>query len=166
MRFTLALAAVGSLALTGCDELAGCGNENPTLLLGEGASLEWVPLSDGDEVTIVQGIQGGYHVDAAGQIGPYRQEVTISGSLTVLDGKGGQPTEVAQAQPFNYFLVDYDDSTCTGEFYGAQVRLLQDFNNEMRIRQMLGRDATIEVTVTDLDGNDAVTESRTVRLAR
>lgn len=162
MRRTVALAMVGSIALTGCDGLAGCGNEDPQLVLGTGADASWVEITSGDPADIIEGGQGGFHVDAAGRIGPVPQEAQLSGSLTI---EGAPTPEVAVAVPFNQFLAGYDDSTCEGEFYGLQLRIIQQFNDPMIIRNnMNGQTATMEVTVAELGGTNPVTESIDVRL--
>lgn len=154
MRLMMVLMVAG--ALSGCDETI------PMLELGTGTGPDWVPLEDGGTADIVMGGQGGFHVDAAGRIGPYRQEARLSGRLIIPDAP---VAEVAVASGFNQFLVNYDDSTRTGEFWAMQVRVVQQFNSANIIRnQMNGQFATLEVTVAELDEGNPITESVDVRL--
>jgi hypothetical protein len=89
------LAAI-ALALAGC--AAGSGAPPPpdgpgNMLLGTiGASAEWVALTDGQDATLVEGAQGGFHVwmkvrvdgVAPGELGFVREAHRLSDNVPVL----------------------------------------------------------------------------------
>src|SRR5262245_451930 len=73
-------------ASTGEDSaIEGCSADDLTLDVGTGADM-YVPLADGDHVTLVHGPQGGWHVEAAGFVhNTEDDEVSISPTITVPD---------------------------------------------------------------------------------
>ena len=62
------LSLVVLLSLSACDEEERPVAEDPWLELGSGLS-EFIPVSDGDALPLVYGIQGGWHVDTAARLG-------------------------------------------------------------------------------------------------
>ena len=140
----------------------GCGEEpsepasvTPWLELGSGQS-EFIDVEDGDELTLVYGIQGGWHVDGAAKFGG-------------IDPEGASLT---------YLATDPDSGELLNYTYNAQLseNLLQEIEDGwLRLGDLvvfdvdsdsdvLGRTINIELTLTDADGN-TMQDSRTVVVA-
>lgn len=99
------------------DLTSACTSASIALDVGTGQE-GYVPLEDGDTVTMVHGPQGGWHVESAGLVANSATDVTIlprirSESLGI-DITGTQQTEFVG-------LVDYDDGSCAGVFYGIRA---------------------------------------------
>jgi hypothetical protein len=121
--------------------LAGCGGRDapdgpPEAALGTGSDM-FVPLSDGDDVTIVQGPQGGFHVFAS-----VRVRGLDPGNPEDL-GDPDNPTTVFQA--FNGDLrVDLDASIYTQGL---------DPTTEDGLYEMVGRLLILDIqSAVELDG--------------
>lgn len=140
---------------TGC--LAGGISVDP----GTGPDA-FVALSSGDEVTLVHGPQGGWHIDVAGMVSNTEELVqvdatfvdTSSGTLVA-----GDQTGVRQA------LVGWDDTGCSGTFYGVRTFVDDIAANvtQADICALEGAELELTLTVTALEGDPpAVAEVTTM----
>ena len=156
----LGIALVAALPLLACngDGIDGCPNEESIFELGTGTDPAWSLLNDGDNGIIVAGGQGGFHVDAAGRVGPFTQEALLVGTINV---PGVAEPEVARVST-SRALANYQDDTCTGEFWGLQV--VFNTTEPQRICNLNGRDADLQVTVETADGTITLSETRTLTM--
>lgn len=117
-----------------------------TVEVGGGES-SFRPLTDGADVVIVHGPQGGWHVDVAGVVGHARQTVAVRPRL-VLEADG---TQLAGDQQDEYVaLADYDVGACTGRFWGRRA-FVDDVQgtDQAFICELEGAVATLSVEVRD-----------------
>ena len=155
------LGLLGSLvACDGGNPFGGCPNSDLLLELGTGES-DLQLLDNGDDASIIRGGQGGFHVDAAGRIGPIGQEVDIIATLTIPSAPGSP--EVGNGRS-SRALANYDDPSCSGEFWGLRVVMNAQNSTEQRIQQMRGREGILDVTVVDLNDEESISESLSVML--
>lgn len=77
-----------------------------------------VPLADLDEVVIVHGGQGGFHVDVSGIVHNVSSVVNVRSILTV-ESTGQQLA--GDIAPLAYLLGNYDEDTETGLFTGERA---------------------------------------------
>lgn len=153
--------SVGASGITGSTGSTGdTGGGSPTDPCREGelqfapgvGSYDVFPLQAGDVLTIIQGPQGGYHVDFAGVVSPVPDVGIILRPLLTLDDGvivAGED-DVIQAGFFRY-----DEPTCTGEFSGTRMFVLSDAS---ALCALVGRDATVSLQLEDFDGRSASTE--------
>jgi hypothetical protein len=109
-------------------------------------SYEVVPLEEGDVLTVIQGPQGGYHVDFAGVASPVPDVGIIVRPLVTLDDGtilAGED-DVVQAA-----FADYDPDTCSGSFIGVRMFVLSD---AATLCSHEGQAATVDLVVEDFDG--------------
>lgn len=153
---TMVLTAV----LVGCSEgddgggsetpldAAACTAEDITLEVGTGKS-GYVPLEDGDPVTMVHGPQGGWHVETGGRLLNSEREIAIYPSIRSedLEVTGDQ-------QPAYQALADYEETTCEGVFYGVRtfVEATRDSGPTGLdfVCALAGRTVTFALTTEDL----------------
>jgi len=115
------------------------------------------PVADDDTLVIIQGPQGGYHVDVAGIVEPVTDFGAIVRPLLTLD----DDTIVAgDGDVIQVGFSVYDADACRGQFADARMFVLSDAQSLCAIA---GRTATYEVTVETFDGR-TTTEARTVVL--
>ncbi|MBX2798673.1 MAG: hypothetical protein KTR31_13410 [Myxococcales bacterium] len=154
------------LALLAGGGSVACGGDDPcleemTLRVGTGPT-GFTPLAGGDPLPMVFGSQGGWHIDLSAEVTNSHQSVEVSAVVTV----PSIDQQVAGDANTSYVgLVDYDDLACTGEVWSVRI-FVDDFapaTND-RICMLHGQDAVFEVTVTDLESEQTVTESVDVRL--
>ncbi|MBX2798672.1 MAG: hypothetical protein KTR31_13405 [Myxococcales bacterium] len=134
-----------------------------SLAVGTG-STGFHPLGSGDPLQMVHGPQGGWHVDLSAAVGNTFQSVEVRSELTVPD-IGTTPIAGGDEHVDFVGLVAYDELTCAGEVWSVQV-LIDNFKpvNITRICGLHGKEAVFEVTVRDVQTDQAVTESVEVRL--
>lgn len=142
--------------------LAGCATP-PVALLGTG-ELAWEPLAEGDDLTVIRGPQGGYHV-----LGSVRTAGLVPGDAEALDD-ASNPTVTFQLTvdgealaPFAVYAQGLDPldpprDGLTHEMIGRLVILDVADDDEV-----VGLDATLSVEVADAVGVAALDE-RVVRL--
>lgn len=143
----------GSTGDTGPDT---CLRSVPGLTVGQGAD-RYIALAPTDDVYIVHGQQGGWHVDTSGIVVGTGPTVRLRPTLTIPSTSeqlaGDQDSE-------NRALVDYDAETCTGTFFGLRA-FLDDTSPPEGMRAHLcaldGVEAEIAVWVADLVSGAEVT---------
>jgi hypothetical protein len=151
------LPGLAALALGGC---AAPGDAD--VLLGTGEA-EWVPLHDGDEIEVVFGPQGGFHV-----LGAIRIAGLDAGNPDLL-GDPRNPTVAFD------FAVGDESLLLSGSFTQGIERAPEDaapFTHELVGRRvildiddedpLIGEEATLDVTVADVDGASASCSLRLV----
>lgn len=149
MRRTWALAGAAWLGASGC-AAAGA----PAVELGTGTTA-FAPLAEGDEVAIVQGPQGGYHLDGSvratgvdcgdpDDLASPRNPTTVFRVFL-----GEQPVSGVRAEPGVSYTqgldVSSDPQFC--EMVGRRVYL-----NITRDDDLVGQTLRVEVTLTDASG--------------
>ncbi|MCB9793733.1 MAG: hypothetical protein H6741_13525 [Alphaproteobacteria bacterium] len=135
---------------------------DPALELGTG-EIEWAPLVDGQELNVIQGPQGGFHVLASVRVGGV--EAGDGDDL----GSPLNPTVVFAA------LHGGEDITLTGEYTQGLDEIVGDapgYSHELIGRFLIldieaddvldGEDLEMQVTFTDVNGL-TLSDSRTVR---
>ena len=110
------------------------------------------PVADGDDLTVVQGPQGGYHVDVAGVVAPVTDMgLIVRPLLSLADG-----TIVAgEGDVIQVGFGVYDPPTCEGSFADARMFVLSDAASLCAID---GRPAVYRVEVETFDGRSTVVE--------
>lgn len=135
--------------------LGGCGPRAPTSFAGPpavtlGTGYEsFVPVSDGDAVPIITGLQGGHHIWGSVQIlyvDP--QQVHLTFTLT-LAGQS-MPSSVRDD---NVDLTGTSDGTTVGEHLGSAVYLPS-------VDQVRGMPCQWRVDATDLEGRTGSAERK------
>jgi hypothetical protein len=122
---------------------------------------EYVPLNAGDDVVMVHGPQGGWHIDVGGLVTNTEQLVSIDAVFVDTDSGvqvAGEQTEVRQA------LVDWDASGCTGEFYSVRV-FVDDFEDNVGqadICALEGASLDMTLTVTALEATPPAVATVTI----
>jgi hypothetical protein len=109
-----ALAACGEVPLEVPAPLdtGRCTEREPLVGLGEVDEVGYRPLEPGDEVRVVHGAQGGWHVDVAGRVVGAGPEVAVQVTLTETSGR-----EISGAQGAAWLgLADHDEASCAGTF--------------------------------------------------
>ena len=141
----------------------GCLADDLGLSLGTGV-LEYSPVSENDDITIVHGPQGGWHIDVAGRLSNTGQEVSIAPTVTLLetgDQLAGDQNPSLQA------IVDYDADACTGDFFGLRA-FIDDFSPQddlpyqAFVCSLGGKQLALSVRVTDFATNRTVVEEVTL----
>lgn len=126
----------GLLALSACDDPCKAGSD-PTLEVGAGL-LAFTPITDGDEVALVYGPQGGYHIDLAFRTTYLAAEDLVAGTL--LGTVDGVPS--FSATPW-FQLECVDD---VQEATGVRIFL------EVPPEDVVQREVAIDVTINDTRG--------------
>ena len=112
---------LGLSAALGCADLDPAEEElcgAPSLAVGTGED-RFVPLSEGDPIAIVHGMQGGWHVEVAGLISGVRPEIEVHATLTA---PGLGDIALSGEQPPTALLLEgYDEESCTGAFSGIHA---------------------------------------------
>lgn len=148
MRCLLPTAALLSLLLMGCPTAGG----DPAIELGTG-EIEFTPLSDGDELLIVFGPQGGYHVEGAFRVAGVdpgdRNDLTEPRNPRMefdLVTEGGTLVMIGEIQQ------GLDDAPSSAAPYTHELlgrRVILDIVNDQIYN---GDAATFSVELTDADG--------------
>jgi hypothetical protein len=149
---------LGALALAGCsgsprdadksDGDGGCAVGEPVATAGTGND-QYVPLADGDTVTMIHGPQGGWHIETAGLVQATAPQVAIL--PVILTDTGQQIT--TNSQPEFKALVGYDETTCEGTFFNTRAFLDDDAGPgtpEENICLLEGRTLELSLTVSDI----------------
>lgn len=128
----------------------GCTADDIALEVGTGEEA-YVPLADGDTVTMVHGPQGGWHVETGGLVTHSETEVSILPAIRS-DGLG---IDVTGAQQANFqALASYDESACTGVFYGVRAFIETDRPTgpagQEFVCSLAGEAVTLSVVTEDL----------------
>ncbi len=142
--------------------LLGCtSDDSPEVVLDPGIELgtgvdEFVPLEDGDEMAVILGPQGGYHLDGSlrvqgidpgneDDLGDPRNPLTVFEAVvddgTVVSGLAGA-TSVEYRQGIKA-------SETPGVYEMVGRRILLDIQDDSELQ---GRTLTVSVTVEDVDG--------------
>jgi len=130
-----------------------------TVEIGTG-EVEFVPLNEGDEVIIVHGPQGGWHISVGARVSNAYPELTSEPSVYVpsvkLQFAGDQQPFVFEMDPARCDC-SYDAETCSGTYWGGMARAYMDDQTPFGQREACRLDgAGVELTLT-------VTETRTGR---
>jgi hypothetical protein len=136
------------LACTGSDDDANDERCNPggdpTLSLGYGATT-YTSFADLDhEAVLIQGPQGGYHLEIALE---GTDLVMAEGLASQIVGRSGED-EVASVSPWLFFQCNPE--TDTWQAFGNQLIFFSDEPTDT-----VGLDVDITADVTDADGNQA-----------
>ncbi len=142
------------LSLVACPSTDDSNPEGPAVDIGTG-ELEFEPLADGDELAIILGPQGGYHLE---------------GSLRTMGILTGDPRNLLdETNPTMAFGIDHNGGSIllTGEFtqgieaapedaapwthqmLGRQARLDLEFGEDDTLD---GETVTFSITITDSEG--------------
>jgi len=133
----------------------GCLADGLTVDPGTGVDA-YVGLNDGDDVVMVHGPQGGWHIDVGGLVTNTDQLVSIDAKFIDTDTDtlvAGDQVEVRQA------LVGWDDVGCSGEFFGVRVFVddLADTVTQDDICDLEGANLEMTLTVIALESKPAAT---------
>jgi len=140
-----------------------CHDTPMALSVGTGLDM-FEPLNPSDEITVVHGPQGGWHIDIGGEVTGTTDLVEVSSTITVVstgDVIAGdqQPTRIA--------LFGWDESSCTGTFFGITTYVDDIPSTDQEF--VCGLEAEtleIELTVTDLSApSKTITETLEVTMA-
>ncbi|MCP4804291.1 MAG: hypothetical protein GY913_23230 [Proteobacteria bacterium] len=88
-----------------------CG-ETPWLELG-GGEIAWEELSEGDDVTVVHGPQGGWHILASVHAYGLQDIVDVHYTVELLDD-----AQLVSDNELQLALTNYDDEACDGNALG------------------------------------------------
>ena len=140
------------LPLVACAEEPAEPDVEPWLELGTGL-VEFIPVEDGDEVELVYGPQGGWHVDTSAEFGG----VELEGASLVYEA-----LDPDDGRPLNYPYEAHLDASLVQEVDDGWLRLgdrvVFDVDSDAEI---LGRTIRIELTLRDGRG-DELQDTRTV----
>ncbi len=119
-----------------------------------------VPVLDGNSVTVVHGIQGGWHVDVSGLVGGTSSQVGIL--IDVVRVSDGSLVSVEQVETFQA-LANYDG--CTGTFFSFQalVNTPPYPPPQQFICELVGEELDLVIDVRDL-ADDTLAAQTTVRV--
>ena len=119
--------------------------------LDPGTGIEaFEALLDGDDMVMVHGPQGGWHIDVAGRVSNTEQLIGIQVSFTdSATGNlvGGDQQETRTA------LVGWDETSCSGDFYGTRI-FVDDLSDNVIQDDICGLDGAeldMVMTVTALE---------------
>jgi len=105
----------------------------------------YVGIQEGDDMVMVHGPQGGWHIDVGGRVNHTEELVSIEATFTNLaDGTliAGDQVESRVA------LVNWDDAGCSGDFYGQRI-FVDDINSNVGQGDICALDgAELEMTLT------------------
>ena len=109
------LALLGACTSHGADSASDaarveCETAQPTAVIGTG-EYAWEPLEPGDEITMVHGPQGGWHILGSARIGAMYDNVEIH--YTITDVPSGHVVS-----DNNYFVQQVSLDDCEGEVIG------------------------------------------------
>lgn len=169
-------AAIPLLALIGCvpateeplpgtdtavgTEPVACTELGPTITIGTG-DVAFVPLAEGDEVVMVHGPQGGWHVDVAARIGNTHQTIAFRPSIT-LDATG----EAVASEPQDAYVALAGFTECDGEVWGQRCYIDEhEPTDQAFVCSLAGESATIVVRVTDPQTGLSASAEQRVTLA-
>jgi len=117
-----------------------------------------VALADGDPVIMVHGPQGGWHIELAGLVAETGELVSVEAVFT--DPATGLPVAGVEQVANRIALVDWDPSTCAGDFYGVLV-FLDDVDQSV-VCDLAGVTLQLDVTVTGLEANPPIVATASV----
>jgi len=148
--------AVDSVVYTGClaDGIAvdpGTGSDS------------YVGIQDGDDIVMVHGPQGGWHIDVGGRVNHTEELVSIEATFTNLaDGTliAGDQVESRVA------LVNWDDTGCSGDFYGQRI-FVDDINSNVGqddICALDGAELEMTLTVTAIEADPPAVAETTLKV--
>ncbi len=135
-----------------------CLSQDMGLTLGWGLTT-YTPLTESDDMVIVHGPQGGWHIEVAGELVNSGQEVSILPRFTVV----GTGEQIAGDQQEAYTaLASYDDLGCSGQFFGIRA-FVDDFDsggmtNQQYICGLDGQQVEMCITIGDLSNGRTVEE--------
>ncbi|MFT7522102.1 MAG: hypothetical protein ACI9MC_004254 [Kiritimatiellia bacterium] len=141
----------GRLSLTSLAFLltAACAPPEPLIAIGSG-ELDWLQMTDGDEIEVVYGPQGGYHFYGSVRLANIEagdaSNVESSLNPTTRFEAWVDDTPLVMIEPFTqgYDLAAEDAEPFTHELTGRLVIIDIDDDDEIN-----GKDVRFEVTVTD-----------------
>lgn len=156
------LAACASPGTKGADAPDGTLDACPAPLLVPGTGYDPVePVAEGAEFRMVHGPQGGWHVDTGALVTFPTREVRVAPRL-LLDER-----QIAGEQTPTYtVLADYDEETCTGNFYEVRAYVDDEFADlpvgtdllHDYVCPLAGQALTVELEVSDIDRETVLTE--------
>ena len=145
-----AAAAVGEID-------TGCTSEPATLELGTGSDT-FETLADGQQLTMVHGPQGGWHMLGSGRVTNTRDVVGFLYTIEAVESG-------VQVSWNQYYVQLASVGDCTGAYPGMygylDVAALADGDADTPPEILAGQEMRLDLTVTDPDGRTA-TDSRTV----
>jgi hypothetical protein len=104
----------------GSETLEECLQSDIVLSCGTGET-SFVPLTDGMEVPMVHGPQGGWHIWTSVQTQYSAQDVAILPTITI--PSMGDLQISSTTPPGDFVALAYDVATCEGTYFGQQARL-------------------------------------------
>lgn len=113
---TLAMLAAGTTSCTGSTS-TDCAEGPIEVTLGSGMAA-FEPLAEGDDVTMVFGPQGGWHIDVSAHLSGIGPEVELRPAARRVSD--GLPLAGDQQAIF-LLLADYDATSCTGDAMGIRA---------------------------------------------
>lgn len=130
--------------------------------LGTGETA-YAPLVEGQEVVMVHGPQGGWHVDVAARVHHVGQYVAVTPALHLV----AHQEQIAGDQQAEYLeLPDWTEEGCAGTFWGKRAFLDDHPGTDQRfICSLAGERAILSVVVVDLEDQRQARASGEVTLA-
>jgi hypothetical protein len=137
---------------TGSSLDPSCPCDAPAVEVG-GGDIDFVPLSDGDPLTMVHGPQGGWHVLGSARMTNLAPIVAIHYTVDVLSLD-------ARVSDQNLRVQMISDSACTGYYPGIygylDVTALASGEADTPPELLAGDELLLTMEVTDLDGRVGV----------
>ncbi len=143
---------------------AACQGVAPSVAIGTGV-FSYEPFTSGQPVEIVYGSQGGWHLDTAalvegmGPVVQFKGIATVVSTGDIIAGENDAPVAIDLTTPG---LGTWDDTTCTGSFYGQYTFVDDvDLNGDTLIKAICSldeEDIEFRIEVSPLDG-DAASDS-------
>lgn len=138
---------------TSSDPVDACTLGDITVAPGTGASA-YLPLAEGDHVTMVHGPQGGWHIESAGLVGNATPEVAVHPVITVPE-MGDLEVSGTQQGAF-IALSGYDEASCTGNFFNVRAFLDTDRATGPSdidfVCSLAGKTLAFSIEVSDISG--------------
>lgn len=147
-----------------------CPDGDPTVSVGNGSSpVDFVVVNDGDIAALLNGPQGGWHVDIGAAVSN-AESIVEANAWVIVDGQ----QQFTTVSPPQVTVANYDDSDCSGVVTSASLRA--EFDEALTPEGMgvaaylcgLVDDETpveIGVRVQNFDGGEEASSSATVTLS-
>lgn len=136
---------------SGDSAVEGCASHAATVEIGGGA-ITFEPATDGADLTMVHGPQGGWHVLGSARLRYVNPIVSIHYTVEVLP-------EGSLIADNTYRVQILEDDPCGGYYPGMygylDVRALADGDLDTPPELLAGRDLLLRMDITDLDGRVA-----------
>lgn len=132
-----------------------------SLQVGTGVD-KYVPLTDGDAVTMVHGLDGRWHVETAGLVDRSDEEITVLPTIrsTVLG------RDITAEQEPEYRSLRYPEGECAGTFSGVRATLRETGpTGQAVVCGLAGQTAMLSMRVADFEGTREATTDVDVILA-